>query len=135
MKKVKQPYFTSVTHDYNSADKLEVGGTLICHRLLEKKKQKRERDFIQFHLNVRSSKPWKKVKKPVAALIMMYKNKRSLGTKFSQLNEKENGWKKWGESPPPPLPPPRKNNSPKKINCLPENNCNHLYRLWYNIVL
>ena len=28
---------------------------------------------------------------------MMYKNKRSLGTKFSQLNEKENGWKKWGE--------------------------------------
>ena len=58
MKKVKQPYFTSVTHDYNSADKLEVGGTLICHRLLEKKKkQKSERDFIQFHSNVRSSKP------------------------------------------------------------------------------
>ena len=56
MKKVKQPYFTSVTHDYNSADKLEVGGTLICHRFLVKKKRKSEGDFIQFHLNVRSSK-------------------------------------------------------------------------------
>ena len=45
MKKVKQPYFTSVSHDYNSAEKLEVGGTLICHRFLVKKKkaEKRER--------------------------------------------------------------------------------------------
>ena len=43
MKKIKKPYFTSVTHDYNSADKLEVGGTLICHRLLEKKKKKTEK--------------------------------------------------------------------------------------------
>ena len=59
MKKVKQPYFTTVTHDYNSTDKLEVGGTLICHPFLEKqkKKQKSERAFIQFPLNVRSSKP------------------------------------------------------------------------------
>ena len=45
MKKVKQPYFTSVTHDYNSADKLEVGGTLICHRLLEKKKTEKGERF------------------------------------------------------------------------------------------
>ena len=38
--KGKTTSFTSVTHDYNSADKLEVGGTLICHRLLEKKNRK-----------------------------------------------------------------------------------------------
>ena len=109
MKKVKQPYFTSVTHDYNSADKLEVGGTLICHRLLEKEKTEKGERFYTISFKRSFFKTLKEgKKKPVAALIMMYKNKRSLGTKFSQLNEKENGWRKWGESPPPPPPLPEK---------------------------
>ena len=43
--KGKTTSFTSVTHDYNSADKLEVGGTLICHRLLEKKKTEKGERF------------------------------------------------------------------------------------------
>ena len=64
---------------------------------LKKKTEKGERFYTisfkrSFFKTLKEGK-----KKPVAALIMMYKNKRSLGTKFPPLNEKENGWKKWAE--------------------------------------